>query len=105
LSEDAWSDDKRENTVTDFEQDGSVLHRRISKFDETGRTISLENFYPRENILTSIKTDYLKNTRKDREFFIDGGNNKTVTVYNEAGKPVSIEKFEDENSGEPSEKI
>ncbi len=105
LSLDKLSDDIKERTITDFDIEGSVIHEQIIKYDEKGRTIAREDSYPVENIKTMVKTEYGGSKKTDREFFLDGGNNKTVTTFNKQDRTVSIEKFDDEDSTKPFEAV
>jgi uncharacterized protein YkuJ len=103
MSLEELSGDKKERSINDFDMDGSVLHTRIIKYDDNGRPVFREDSYPKENISNIVKTEYLDLKRTEREFFMDGGNNKTVTTFDKNGNVISVEKFEDEDSDTPFE--
>ncbi|MGA2141564.1 MAG: hypothetical protein ABSG94_03985 [Brevinematales bacterium] len=97
LSTDEWSDDKKTRTVTDFDTNGAAVHKQVNRYDGSDRLILREDSYLKENISTAVKSEYGNMIKIDREYFLDGGNTKTVTVFDKEGHVLSIEKFDDED--------
>ncbi len=103
LSHDELSPDKRIKTVTDYDINGEVLHRLVIKYDEKHRAVEREDSYPKQDIVTKVSTEYAEFKRIDREYFSDGGNNRTVITADKDGHVLSVEKYDDEDSDLPFE--
>jgi hypothetical protein len=102
-----WSGDGKSRETTEYGAGGEVLHILKMGYDEKSRQVFREDNFPQDQMTTVIKTEYPDNVfqKIEREFYIDGSNSRMVSIYDDSnGRIQSIEKYDDENSKECSER-
>ena len=101
-----WSFDREKKELTTFNRNSEIVRQSIFQYDKKGRLVALEENFPIEKMTNLSKIEYRDEERQkiERAFYQDGSNSKTVTTYwNEGGKILKIEKYEEETSTVPIE--